>query len=436
MTNFKIGQVGALQFYQLFRQGATLLTAILLVKIGLSSEAIGAYEQLLYIGFVLSFFWTTGLIQGFLSLFPQKDQKEQKNFFFNAYLLFLSLSLSLFLLCFFFQTEILQFLVQQASLPYFLLFILYFCINLPTVIIEYFLYLKSWSRFIIWLGSITFVTQVLIMILPVFFGYPFLYSFYGLIGLAILKHSILILFLLREATWSINIRLVKKWGIVSLPLLLYAFQGGATQAFDSWLVNYIFPGDDQMFAIFRYGSREVPLAIILTSAFSNAFIPNISKNLQDGMLSIKQKSIQLMHFLFPISILLLLTSYFWFPLVFNKEYLASIPIFNVLILITISRVIFPHTILIGLGKSQILVSISIIELLINVGASILLVQYYGLWGIAMGSVIAYSMEKVMHVIYLSWKLKIKLQQYIALKWLVFYSILLLAAYCLILVVFE
>ena len=42
------------------RQGVGILIAILLAKSAYDVEEIGAYEQLLYIGFVMSFFWVTG----------------------------------------------------------------------------------------------------------------------------------------------------------------------------------------------------------------------------------------------------------------------------------------------------------------------------------------------------------------------------------------
>ncbi|MEZ5032210.1 MAG: hypothetical protein R2787_12460 [Saprospiraceae bacterium] len=47
------------QLFQVARQGATVLIAILLAKSDLSLGDIGQYEQLLFLGYTLTFFWLT-----------------------------------------------------------------------------------------------------------------------------------------------------------------------------------------------------------------------------------------------------------------------------------------------------------------------------------------------------------------------------------------
>ena len=426
----KLGKVGALQFFQLCRQGATIITAILLAKSQLSTQEIGTYEILLYLGFVLSFFWTSGLIQAFLALFPKQDPTLQKRFFFNAYLVFFTLSLLILLIGALFPSGMLWLFTSQQDLPYFSVFLAFLFLNLPTLLLEYFFYLKHWSKTITWFGGIFFSLQILTIIIPVLLGYSFSYSFYGLVLLAFCKHLVFLWFLWIHAIWKVDLQLIKQWIMLASPLLLYTFLAGMTQAFDNWLVNFNYPGDQQLFAVFRYGARELPLVLILTSTFSNALIPEIASDLKQGMKAIKQKSIQLMHLLFPLSILLLLTSEFLFPIVFSPAFSESAIIFNVLILITVSRMVFTHTILIGMGKSQVIVYISIAELLINVLTSIWLAQFFGLWGIAMGSVIAFTMEKVMQILYLKWKFGIDLWEYTPVSWWVGYSSVLVVCFLL------
>ncbi|HQU61462.1 MAG TPA: hypothetical protein PLU64_19775, partial [Saprospiraceae bacterium] len=84
--------VRAFQVFNVLRQGATILIAILLAKSALGTEGIGIYEMLLYIGFTLTAFWIAGLMQGFLAQYPQLAPARQPAFLFNAYLLFLGLS--------------------------------------------------------------------------------------------------------------------------------------------------------------------------------------------------------------------------------------------------------------------------------------------------------------------------------------------------------
>lgn len=417
----RLGHIGALQLYQLFRQGSTLLSAVLLVKVGLSTEAIGNYEKLLYLSFVLSFFWTSGFIQGFLRLFPKLDEESQKRFFFNSYSIFLFISFSLAGCILLFPHQLLGLILQQDAVPFLLVYLAYFIINLPTLIIEYYFFLKGWTRSIFFLGSLGFGLQVILLLTPLLLGYSLWYSFAGWVVLAVCKHLILLGFLAKHAHWKMDWPLTFRWLRASWPLVLYALMGGATQAFDGWLVNYWYPGDSDAFAIFRYGSRELPLAIILTSALSNALIPGVSDNLKESYATIKQKSTLLMHILFPLTIVLMVSSKIWFPVLFSPAFEASIPLFNLLLLITISRLVFPQTLLIGLGKSQILLGIALVELLINVGLSILFIPWYGLWGIALGTLVAFSVEKILHILYLHIYLQIPFGQYTNRTWFYLYS---------------
>ena len=58
-----ITTTAALQFNQLLRQASLVLTSILLAKSGLTTDSIGVYETLLFIGTTLSYFWINALIQ-------------------------------------------------------------------------------------------------------------------------------------------------------------------------------------------------------------------------------------------------------------------------------------------------------------------------------------------------------------------------------------
>ena len=57
----------AFQLFQLLRQGGLIVIAIALAHSGLALAEIGHYEMLTYLGYLLTFFWVTGFMQGLLS---------------------------------------------------------------------------------------------------------------------------------------------------------------------------------------------------------------------------------------------------------------------------------------------------------------------------------------------------------------------------------
>jgi O-antigen/teichoic acid export membrane protein len=85
----------------------------------------------------------------------------------------------------------------------------------------------------------------------------------------------------------------------------------------------------------------------------------------------------------------------WF---FGEAYKASAIIFNVYLLLALTQLIFPQSILIAREQTKILWYVSIAELAINIVSSIVLLQYFGLVGIALGTLIAFVCEKIILLI--------------------------------------
>ena len=161
LTNSK-----ALQLFHLLRQSGTIVTAILLTKSSLSLEDIGTYETLLFIGYVLSFWWVSGLVQGLLSRFPQLQPDEQRRLLFNAYVVFLGISVGLFVIAEAFQPQLLMLLTGKSEVPYFGIFILFALLNFPTFLLENLLLLQEKPRQILAFGGFSFLGQITAVIAP------------------------------------------------------------------------------------------------------------------------------------------------------------------------------------------------------------------------------------------------------------------------------
>lgn len=423
-----MSKVKALQFFHALRQLSIIFTNVLLTKSVLSQSDIGFYEMLFFVGFTVTFFWVSGFIQGLLTTHPKLHEQEQKGFFFQVYGLFLGISVIIFSVLYFGQEPIAQLLINQSHIPHYELFIIYLLFNIPTYLVENFYLLKEKPWEIFSFGILSFGGHILVILIPIFLGWGLEWSFYGLIALAVIKHLWLWVLLFQISVPNWNFKLLRPFLIVSAPLVGYALIGGFAQFFDNWLVGWFYDGDEKMFAIFRYGARELPLALALANSFSTAMLPDVAKDLNQSIQDIKNKSRKLFHLLFPLSIVGLLLSYPLFPIIFNPDFLASASVFNVYLLIIISRLVFPHTILIGLGKTTFVLWISVVELTLNILVSLLFIQWFGLAGIAMGTVIAYAFEKLAYTIYLQRNLGISFGDYTDLRWFWGYSLVLVLVF--------
>ncbi len=419
--------VKALQFYKILQQVALIGVSILFAKIGLSTDAIGMYELLFFVGAVFTFFWVNGIMHGILPVYPALNEEEKRSFIFTNYFTFLMLSLIVFTILSLGKKFILPMLTGHQSIPHFYLFLIFLTINLPTYLVEHIYLLQNKAYKIISWGIFSFVGYALVVIAPLLLGYDLTYSFYGLIGLAILKHLWTLSIVIQDSNWKWSRRIANEVFSVSSPLVLYAFIGGFPILFDKWLVSWWFQ-EESVFAIFSYGARELPLATAMASALSAALIPQISENIQKGLAELKSRSTNLMHLIFPIGIFLVAINEILFPIIFNFEFKQSALVFNVYLLIIISRLIFPQSVLIAKKETKPMLWISIVELLINVVLSLMLIQQFGILGVAFATFIAYLFEKIAIAFVVRRKFGIAFSEYTNVKWLVGYSFILICVY--------
>lgn len=428
---FELTNTRALQLFQLLRQGTLIVTSVLLAKSRLTVADIGAYELLLYIAYTLSFWWVSGLIQGLLTQHPQLPETEQKQLVFNTYLLFTSISITLFILFLGFPKFLLQLFTGQITFRFFNILLVFICISFPTYLLENLLLLQKKPKEISLYGISTFIAQPLSVMLPVWLGLDFDWSMVGLTIIIGLKHLWLLINVWQNGIWQFRWQLIKKITYLSTPLIIYALLGGINIAFDNWLVNFHYKGDPAQFAIFRYGAQELPLTLALSNALSTALLPEIAKNLPNALADIKIKSLRLFHFLFPLCIIIILTDRWFFPFVFNPVFIASVPVFNVFLLILISRVVFARTVLVGLEANKEMLYISIFELLLNGIISFILVQHWGMVGVAIGTLVAYTVEKILLCAYLHVRFGVPVAAYTDMRWFTIYALALISAYILV-----
>ncbi|NUO01947.1 MAG: hypothetical protein HUU01_15185 [Saprospiraceae bacterium] len=419
---------GALQWFYLMRQGSAILTGILLAQLGLPADQIGVYEILQYIGALVSAFWVTGLSQALLAYFPTLDEPGQRRLTGSAFLLFTGFSALLLAGLWLGQGFAVSALASRPALPYFELFLLWQFFNLPAYLIENLYLLHKKPQAIFWFGVWSFGLQMAVVLTPVALGVDFSWSFYGLIGLGVLKFLWVSGLVLQKGQLSWDTAQLRKWTRLAWPLALYALLGGLIASFGFWLVGYLYRDDEATFAVFRYGAREFPLVIALTNALGTAMIPTLTGNLQEGLAQLKTRSLRLFHLLFPTSILLMLTSRYFFPVVFTEAFAESALVFNAFLLITISRVLFPRSVLMALQSNQIALISSVVELVFIVAISLVLAQYLGLVGIALGTTLGASLEKVILCVYLRRRFGIAVSQYTDMKWWAGYSVAMVAVF--------
>ena len=423
---FRLSNVSSLQLFQLIRYSTFILIGIGYAQLHLPQSTIGQFETFLLISGMVSFFWVSGLVNTMLAQYPKKDETGKKALLFNTFLALFAFSLIAGLLLVLFSKSLLGFLDKQSDGYLVQLSVLYLLLNNPSFIIEYTLFLNDRKKAIVIYGLVTSAASLLAAMVPALLQYPIDYSMYGLIAVAFIRLVYALNVLNRFAGFGFDFNLQVDNLKLSAPLILSLFVSGSSEYIDGLIVKAKF--NDMFFALFRYGAKELPILLIMANTFSAAMITPIAANLQNGLKEMKDRSAKLMHIFFPVSLALMLFSPVIYRYVFGENFVYSSIIFNVYLLLAIPRVLFPQTILTGMQQTRYLLVSSLLEIVINVSLSVYLAGKIGLPGIAAGTFIAYTFDKLFLMTVAYWVYGIKPSAYIRLAPFFIYSVALLVAF--------
>ena len=417
----------ALQLFQVMRLGSAVLTGILLAKSGLPTAEIGAWEMLLYLGTTLTFFWVNGLLQGIAPVYSKLNAEARKSFIFNHFLLFVGIAVALFLLLFLGEQWIAPALTGMTEVPHFKLFALYLLLNLPTFPVEYFYLLQERPRSIVAWGVLSFGLHVAALFIPIKMGFGLEGGITALVILSGLKFLWTAGLALRLGKLGFDKQLIVSYLVFCAPLMLSNVVSNLMLLFDNWLVGWHF-GDPAVFAVYRYGAREFPLATALVGAMGVAIIPLLTSSPTAGLAELKAKSTRLMHWLFPMTIILLCVSKSLFPIIFNPDFAASASLFNIYLLTLASRVLLPASIMLAKGDSRNIFWVSVAELSVKFVLGFVFIQYWGLPGLAFSVVLSFWVEKLGLIWILERKHGVRTGDWVDWKWYLGYGAALAGAY--------
>ncbi len=300
--------------------------------------------------------------------------------------------------------------------------------GVPANLIEYFYLIKNRKNAIVIYSIISFSIQLVMVGIPAVFDFGITKILTGLVLSSVLRYIWLWIILVsnREITYSHSF--VKEHIKLGGPLIAATFLSGSAQFVDGFIVTSYF--DEETFAVFRYGARELPLAMLLANALSNAMLPDFAteEHLKQNLRKLKDSVTRLTHWLFPVTALMLIISHPVFPVIFNPKFAESATIFNIYLLIIISRLLLPQTLLNGLQISKPIMIAALLELILNVTLSLIFVQFFGIAGIAFATFVAYLFEKIYLAVVVKKKLNVSLSEYIPVKIYSAYSVAILVIF--------
>ncbi len=425
---FRITQISALQIFQLIRFSTLMLIGVVFAKSGLTTSQIGQYETFLFLASAICFFWLNGLIQGFLPSSKEHSESVKSSALFNVFYLVTAFAGLSVIFLFLFEKSISGHLLKGSDIPFLNYLLVYILISSPASLVEYVYLIKNQGKKMINYAIISYSLMFILVALPPVFGKSIEMSMAGLVASAAFRLVWLLVLLFRNSVPGFDAVFLKQNMKSAWPLIVSMLLSGSGQYIDGFIITAYF--DDATFAVFRYGAREFPLVLLLANAFSASMLPGFADRLQlkTNLEKIRHNSQKLGYWLFPLSGVMMLVSHWAFPIVFNVSFSGSATIFNIYLLLIVSRLLFPQTILIGLQKTTAIMWASFFEIVVNVSVSLWLLQYWGIVGVAYGTVIAYILEKLVLMVFVRKTGEIQVRDYLNVRQHVLYSVLLTAEF--------
>lgn len=417
----------AMQIFQVIRLTASVGSGILLAKSGLPLGDLGTYETLVYLGSFVVVFGVNGLLQAMAPVYTRLPDAEKPALLTASIGVFTLIGALLAVSFYVGAATLVPALTGLLSVQHLGWFCVWLCLNTAALPVEmvYLLRQKPW-HIIVW-GLVSFGLHLVALVVPVWAGYGLAGSWQALTALSVAR-GLWTLGVLARYGGTVHFWPVSKaflW--FGVPLVANTLLGNGILLFDNWLVGHYYRSD-AVFALYRYGSREFPLAFALSVALGASLVPLVSTNLDNGLAEIKRRTRRLMHLLFPIALLLMLSVDWWFPLVFNADLAPAARLFKIYLLLTATRILLPNTIVLGLGKPKILLYVGLAELCLKIATGWLGLYLGGLEGLAWSVIGCFAFEKIALMLYLRQYTKIRTTEWLDVRWYFGYTLVLMIGY--------
>lgn len=386
-----LDSVQALQFITACRQLLLLCTAIIMARSSLSMSQIGFYEYILLLGNGLSGFWVNGMIQAFLA---DKESFRIKLPIYSSLLFLLSMLLATLLgLILWIQSEFYESSASQLIMA--IAFLLFQVIGLVSeqLLVQH---MKLKLSFWITLLSTSFIGIALI---GLWIGDISLADFIAIQAVVYFVKCFLI-FSAFKLQWIYNLREILEVVRKVMKYSLYFVISSLQPLIDGWLILWL-TGQAQLLAVYRYGAREIPFLPAFSFSLGNASLPLLVQNQNVGLAQLKVISRSLIIKQSAIAFVFMFLAPIIIPFVFSKRFEESVLLFQIMLLAIPTRWVYSSTVMSACGYQSFLNRIAFIELIVNAILSIVLFYCLGLYGIALGTVIAYLLDKILSVYFLS-----------------------------------
>lgn len=167
------------------------------------------------------------------------------------------------------------------------------------------------------------------------------------------------------------------------------------------------------YAVYTRGAMDIPVINILANTLDNLMMPKFVQAYKDKkeseILDSWHSMIRLMAvFIYPCCLFLIATASLLIPALFSDKYIGSIVIFQVYTLGLLTRISTFNVIIRAIGKTRVILWISILSIISNTILTLIFIDLWGLIGAPIATVITTSLMRFSYLISITHYLKVKM----------------------------
>lgn len=167
------------------------------------------------------------------------------------------------------------------------------------------------------------------------------------------------------------------------------------------------------YAVYARGAMDIPVINILANTLDNLMMPRFVEAYKDKkeseILTSWHSMIRLMAvFIYPCCIFLIATASLLIPALFTDKYIGSILIFQIYTLGLLTRISTFNVIIRAIGKTKVILWISILSIISNTILTLVFMDFWGLMGAPIATVITTSLMRFSYLISITHYLNVKL----------------------------
>ena len=390
----------AVQVHQVVRQGTTAVTLVALARLGLGTEAVGNFESLRYVSYLLTAFWVNALGTAYLRV--RRDAASAERWYVFYLLVALLGGVIVFGLFAYALPALGGLLLDNAALEFGLAFGTFTLGSVAGTAVEQEAIGDGAGARLLAYSVTSNGLQLALLLGPLAAGLPVYLAMWGLAATAVYRLAWVALRFWRKRDTLLPPRAERRtfWSSAS-RLSLYGLGGIGVLAVDHALVGYRSAQPDTAIALWRYGAQELPLVSGVVAGLGATALAEAGAGMSHTLASLRRRVGRLTWIVLPVAIAITASSAWWFPRLLTPEFAPAHIVFNTMLLIVPTRLLVTTPQLVSLDQEGLMLRVGVLELLVNVGVSLALVGSLGMLGIALGTVVAYAFEKVCYVLMLS-----------------------------------